>query len=352
MVKRGDWGFIFFATLLAMVLSGEEVRHRRYTSAQGLSENAVTSLFQDRKGFLWIGTQDGLNRFDGAGFLALRSELTDTSTLSDSWVTGILLEDSREVLWVMTNDRVINLVDLKSLKVQRLTPDPRDPSSLTPFQGLFRVKEDSLGRVWLTNDRGVFLWNSRQKSFQRLFIGVSPRYERLFRGVRDVLEIEDGRFLLATLGGIVALERDLTRFKVRFEAENQGGVIGFGRDSHGRLWGLSGENLLRFEPERTEWTPFPLPNRGAQRGGKVQAALPDRRGKLWLSLQGNLYAFDPLGGTFTLHEGLKRAGADVRALFLDRGGRLWAGSADGLYRVDQGDGYVRFDIAAQGSDGN
>ncbi|OPZ63015.1 MAG: Two component regulator propeller [Candidatus Aminicenantes bacterium ADurb.Bin508] len=174
MIKRGHGGFIFFATLLVMVLSGEEVRHRRYTSAQGLSENAVTSLFQDRKGFLWVGTQDGLNRFDGSGFLALRSELTDTSTLSDSWVNGILLEDSREVLWVVTNDRVINLVDLKSLKVQRLTPDPRDPSSLTPFRGLFRVKEDSQGRVWLANDRGVFLWNPRQKGFRRLFIGAPP----------------------------------------------------------------------------------------------------------------------------------------------------------------------------------
>ena len=94
MIKRGHGGFIFFATLLVMVLSGEEVRHRRYTSAQGLSENAVTSLFQDRKGFLWVGTQDGLNRFDGSGFLALRSELTDTSTLSDSWVNGILLGGS------------------------------------------------------------------------------------------------------------------------------------------------------------------------------------------------------------------------------------------------------------------
>ncbi|HNX42428.1 MAG TPA: two-component regulator propeller domain-containing protein [Candidatus Aminicenantes bacterium] len=352
MIKRGHGGFIFFATLLVMVLSGEEVRHRRYTSAQGLSENAVTSLFQDRKGFLWVGTQDGLNRFDGSGFLALRSELTDTSTLSDSWVNGILLEDSREVLWVVTNDRVINLVDLKSLKVQRLTPDPRDPSSLTPFRGLFRVKEDSQGRVWLANDRGVFLWNPRQKGFRRLFIGAPPRYEQLFRGVRDVLEIEDGRFLLATLGGIVTLERDLTHFKVRFEAESQGGVIGFGRDSQGRLWGLSGENLLRFEPERVEWTSFPLPERGVQKIGKVRAALPDRRGNLWLSLQGNLYAFDPLRGTFTLHEGLKRAGADVRALFLDRGGRLWAGSADGLYRIDQRGGYTRFDIATPGSDGN
>jgi ligand-binding sensor domain-containing protein len=83
---------------------------RHLTIADGLSQNAVSAILQDTRGFMWFGTKDGLNRYDGYNFLVFRHDPFDPTTISDSDVTA-LFEDRDGRLWVGTRSGGLNRFD-------------------------------------------------------------------------------------------------------------------------------------------------------------------------------------------------------------------------------------------------
>src|SRR3954451_3315458 len=97
--------------LLLMVATfhapGSQARDNRYHVIsylgieQGLSNNSVTCIFQDHKGFMWFGTYDGLNRYDGYSFKVYRHGLTEQNTLPNNRIAAIA-EDSLQRLWIGT----------------------------------------------------------------------------------------------------------------------------------------------------------------------------------------------------------------------------------------------------------
>ena len=91
------------SALVAVSLSAQErnIRFRRLSIDEGLSQSAVNCILQDRHGFIWIGTEDGLNRYDGYTFTVYKHDLDDPSSLSDSWI-WTLYEDREGTLWIGT----------------------------------------------------------------------------------------------------------------------------------------------------------------------------------------------------------------------------------------------------------
>src|SRR5690606_16246185 len=89
----------------SVVANGQEMRFKRLTVDEGLSNNNVLALAQDRHGFIWIGTNDGLNRYDGYGFTTYRHDARDSTTLSNNGVSALLL-DSEGRLWVGATEGV------------------------------------------------------------------------------------------------------------------------------------------------------------------------------------------------------------------------------------------------------
>jgi hypothetical protein len=89
---------------------GSEVRFERISVEQGLSQNTVSSILQDSRGFLWIGTSDGLNRYDGTGFKVYRHDPLNPTSLSHNVITA-LAEDEQGMLWIGTDGGGLNQYD-------------------------------------------------------------------------------------------------------------------------------------------------------------------------------------------------------------------------------------------------
>jgi signal transduction histidine kinase/ligand-binding sensor domain-containing protein len=260
------------------------LRVQRLGIEDGLSQATARTLAQDREGMLWIGTQDGLNRWDGEEFRVFRRDRDDPRSLSDNHVT-VLSVDRAGRLWVGTQSGGLGRYDEDSATFHNYAVDPNRPDGLAAVP-VNAIAEAGDGQLWVASGRG---------HLQRLDVAGS-RFERIEVPpevlVRAVLPLPEGDVLIGGTHGIW-----------RWSAAT--GVL--------QPWGDDPGALL-----------------------DVQALVRDGRGRIWAgSAAHGAFEFDAQG---RLQRRLRRAeglaGDDVRALMADEAGRIWIGTYTGLSRID------------------
>jgi ligand-binding sensor domain-containing protein len=155
-IKIGISGFLLCCVHF-LFGQNEDFRFSSLGIKEGLSQSTVFSIFQDRKGFLWISTADGLNQFDGYKFTVYKNNHLDPNSLSDNWVFDVLLEDSENELWLVTADGVINKLNLGTKEITRFTFGKTDTTS-SRFEQLYYILEDSHKNIAV---RAVILYSGR-----------------------------------------------------------------------------------------------------------------------------------------------------------------------------------------------
>lgn len=156
------FGFIYL--LLFVLLGYSQPGFLQYTVKNGLTQNAVTAIFRDSKGLVWIGTQDGLNRFDGLSFKQYRHNPIDSNTLSDQYITAIS-EDGAGNIWVGTRNG-LNKFNLNKGKFERIHPDP---SKKKVIQYVFdQIHPIGDGNLAIIVESQIYIWEHRTKHFKKL----------------------------------------------------------------------------------------------------------------------------------------------------------------------------------------
>src|SRR5262245_18284640 len=118
--------FLFMALSDSLKAQQSDIRFDRLSREQGLSQTARKCIAQDRQGFLWFGTEDGLNRYDGYGFTVYKYRIGSATSLSNSQVNSIY-QDNSGALWVGTTDG-LNRFDPKSQSFTTYRKDPQNPT--------------------------------------------------------------------------------------------------------------------------------------------------------------------------------------------------------------------------------
>jgi ligand-binding sensor domain-containing protein len=122
---------------------------------EGLSQSVVTSMVQDHAGFMWFGTQDGLNRYDGYEFKIYKNDPEDPSSLSLNYI-NVVYEDSFGTLWIGTHGGGLNQFDRESDSFIRWTYQSDDPNRLGSSI-VNAIIEDGSGRLWIgTDENGLY----------------------------------------------------------------------------------------------------------------------------------------------------------------------------------------------------
>ena len=132
-------------TAPATMMAQEKVSFRSFTTEEGLSDDNVLSLLQDHQGFIWIGTTNGLNRFDGQRIIVFKEDPSREGSLVGNWING-LYEDSKHRIWIAT-DKGMNLLRPGKLEFEfiPLTEPPDSPKLIE----VIRIEEDKHGKIWL-----------------------------------------------------------------------------------------------------------------------------------------------------------------------------------------------------------
>jgi len=321
----------------------------RISVESGLSQSIVTALLRDRQGFLWAGTRDGLNLFDGYGFTIYRHDAGDLNSLSHNYVTAIL-EDRRGRLWIGTNAG-LNMFDRAGRTFHRFLSNPIDPRAQSDEQ-VRAIYEDRSGTIWIGTNNGlnrlVETKGSSSISFTRLLYNPKAEPGRRLNEVSALVEDKTGRFWIGTFDqGLFLLDRERLAFSRVFSAPEslQGrtpNIFCLFEDSHGRLW-LGGEtDLLRIvlspfgKTEISYQNVLPRPQKTPDTGATVvYAIVEDPTGMIWAGTYGKgLVRIDPVSGAFDRIVNDPAAEASlsndyVLALHIDAEGTLWAGTSGG-----------------------
>jgi len=170
---------IFLCLFLAVRVAGQGPRQYTFTHygvSSGLASNEASASLQDEQGFIWIATNNGLQRFDGHRYLNFRHEKTDSTTIPNNYVTNLLL-DKKKNLWVLTGDGKVGIFNKKKFTYEEVAVKIKDPRLLTVERELV---EDEQGNLFLIFHNNEFLtWSGQRKEFAAThnFINLPPDFK-------------------------------------------------------------------------------------------------------------------------------------------------------------------------------
>lgn len=316
-----------------------------YSEETGLAAVPVTSIVQDRQGYLWVGTYDGLRRYDGYGSTVYRHDPTQPNSLSDNYVkVHALLEDRRGRLWIGTL-RGLNRRDPVTGHITRYVHDPDDDCSLS-HDNIVSLYETRSGVLWVGTQQGLNRYDPETGCFTRYHHDPADPHSLSNDYVAALVEDERGALWVGTAGGLNRLGGGRFTHYVHDAGDpsslSHDYVYSLTFDRRGQLWaGTWGGGLCRYDPEtgRFEHLGEEQGAPEALRRAVVVSVLEDKRGQLWIGTWGNgLYRYEPGAGRFTryvhdLDDAQSLPSNQVTSLFADRTGVLWVGTWDGLVKV-------------------
>ncbi|HWK57625.1 MAG TPA: two-component regulator propeller domain-containing protein [Parapedobacter sp.] len=309
--------FYMLAILLLLHVAGlgqpmdYSVKFTRIGLHEGLSQSSVFSLCQDYLGFMWVGTRDGLNRYDARTFTTYRNIPSDSTSLTNNYILSIS-EDSKKRLWVGTSAG-INLYNRHLDRFERF-PLVNNQSGNSPSEpNISAIKEDRNGRVWFATTQGLYCLDDRINPNQLILVFDATMY--------------NGQ-------------------GIPLECSN---VLSFYEDFLGRVWLGTEKGVLVFDPYQPG-TPLHINHHFRRREGQlnsdeVRVIREMADGIFWFGTKdGGVNIYNANTGTFDYltHQpeanGRSLANNDVRSIIEDRFGGFWIGTINGLnyYTPEQG----------------
>jgi ligand-binding sensor domain-containing protein/serine phosphatase RsbU (regulator of sigma subunit) len=181
-----------------------QMRFSRLSIEDGLSQVCVNGILQDRSGYMWFATQDGLNRYDGYSFTVFKPNPSAPNSISHNVVKSIY-EDSQGIIWVGTAGGGLNRFDPATGLFSSFMYDPFNRSSLSN-NDVYSIYEDSRGLLWVgTFGGGLNLFDRQTGRFSSYRHDSSDPRTISGDAVRDIKEDADGRLWLAIDGGGISV---------------------------------------------------------------------------------------------------------------------------------------------------
>ena len=114
----------------------------------GLSQNRILCMLQDSRGFMWFGTSDGLNKYDGYKFTVYKNDAKDSNSISNNFISAIV-EDEKGMIWIATRGGGLNRYDKAKDKFTHFVNDPKNSNTLSSNL-LTAITKDSDGKLWIS----------------------------------------------------------------------------------------------------------------------------------------------------------------------------------------------------------
>jgi len=201
--------FILFLLIYNSVYSqNTNLRFEHLNTDDGLSHNHIMEILQDSKDFIWIATQDGLNRYDGNQFKVLRHIPGNPNSLPD-YAVNTLCEDDDGIFWIGTREGLVKY-DAVNETYKTLSNNPEENSSLS-HNFVSVIKRDSEGNIWVGTKKGFCLLNKETNSFKRFLTESKIVNSISSNQVTDIEEDKNGSLWISTTMGLYLFNKKTSK---------------------------------------------------------------------------------------------------------------------------------------------
>ena len=261
----------------------ERLHFRTFGISQGMSQATARVLAQDRSGFVWIGTQDGLSRFDGYEFRVYKADRDDPWSLSQNHVWA-LAADPDGSLWVGTQAGGLDRYDPRLDRFESYRAETGNAHALASNH-VTALLVDRDHRLWIANSAGHLQWFDRS-TMQLDDVPFGPQSN--LRMVRTMRQSTDGKIWLGARDGLYQVQSNGTELR---EIRDQNGrsldVYALAQAPNGDMWvGVAEEGLYRFDKSGkplTHYAQAPTTTDPGLPDGAIRALLCDPDGGLWIA---------------------------------------------------------------------
>lgn len=316
----------------------QNLRFSRLSLDKGLSQSSVHAVTQDSRDFLWVGTQDGLNRWDGYNFKIFKHIPNDSTSLTDSWVTA-LLNDSRKILWIGTA-KGLDWFDPHTETFRHFQLEKSQTISLNDFS-ISSLIEDHNGIIWVGTKWGVIELDPMTGKQNRYILPDNSKMVQFTNNINRVYETQDNILWIGTNKGLYQLDRQRKEFisvklyHPKMLVPNLTTIMSMYEDHNHNFWiGTVGDGLLLKKPEDNQWTflRYAAIEPELSQISYIKSITEDKNNNLWLgSLNGNITQYQPETKQFQHYrfyttDANGKIFDEIRTLYVDNSNILWIGS--------------------------
>ncbi|UOB18643.1 two-component regulator propeller domain-containing protein [Abyssalbus ytuae] len=309
---------------------------QKLDQANGLSNGRVTCIVKEERGFVWIGTKDGLNRFDGFEFKVYNKK---NSNIGSNDISDILI-DTKGRLWISTLGGGLNLYDrfTDTFKVYRNIQD--DSTSIASNQ-VNTIFEDSHGKLWLGTENGLSKFDDEENMFKSFTFISDSLNSSSYNSIRSICEGSDGNLWVGTFGGGINKFDIQNQNFVQFPADNNFFTdfvhVVYPLKNNEILIGTSGGGLVKINEINHKFSKFfEGPLKQKYDINIVRTIHKDSKGNLWIGTDGkgvlkitNMYSTKPSVHNFLYNSQIKSSlsGNAVYEIIEDDNFNIWIGTA-------------------------
>lgn len=325
---------LFLAAVISPTLAFANIadyQFENYSLKDGLAQSTVIDIAEDQHGFIWFGTGDGLNRFDGYEFIEFRQEIGNTSSLPSSFIRALYI-DSKKRLWIGTDRGLARFDDINSTFVNYNTPDTGLTGSL-----IWTIAEDHKGNLLVSDETGLYkLIDSKFEPFKE-FQGQLPK------NIKTISSLNHQTFFGSFGEGIHVLNHNtlqLSRYNLWYNGdydppEIPNYIIDF-EVINGELW-IASENGLWVTKNDTITHHFSINSESPIAGSYVRKIAIEDNKNVWLATDEGVSIIDT--NNMSVVNLTKESswltgfnGQLAMTVFEDKNSRMWVGSDDsGLF---------------------
>jgi signal transduction histidine kinase/ligand-binding sensor domain-containing protein len=329
--------FLLSFNLLSSYANEPDLHFKHLTTSEGLSNNSVHYVYQDRKGFMWFGTDDGLNMYDGYDFTLFKNNSDDPGSVSSNSVFEIL-EDSKNQIWIATS----NGVDIFQRDRLRFKHIPFfDNGGDFQYQSYTRaIVEDKKGNILIANPVGVFIYDTLRHGFVRFLNDSDASGSIQQEGIRAMLLDNSNRIWVGSVGyGLYGF--DLINHKLLASSKNDGiinlheKIYSLSEDVNGDIWAGTENGIFIINSDLKAIIHIDLLLKtGSIGSNRVLDIYFENNERTWIATEGGLINYNRAKNDFSLYatnefDPYSLNNNSIRSICKDKQGLLWLGTYQG-----------------------
>ncbi len=306
----------------------DRINFNNLTIKDGLTSNIITCIYQDSKGYMWIGTQDGLNKYNGNIVIPYKYEKNNSKSLTSTCITSIN-EDAYGNIWVGT-DSGLNIINVNKDEVIKLESNKGKDDILSDYI-ITSIYRDSNNTMWIGTSNGLNRYDEKSNKFIKYYSdntsnGITNSY------ITDIDESHEEELWVSTMNGITII--DLSTYNISFEREKYNNfeyIYNVDKDNKGDMWVLSKKGLFKVNSKTYEIEAHNIDD-DKELSKDIKKILCHSSGDIWLAHGSDLirYEADTNEAKIYSKDSSLLSSDLVSCLYEDRNGIIWIGTNNGI----------------------